>query len=42
VREIRTAPDRRRRDLRRIRGVLLFAYDLKQPARVFLGPIRLE
>jgi hypothetical protein len=42
VEDIWTAPDRRRMDLRRIRGVLLFAYDLKQPAHVYLGPLRLE
>jgi hypothetical protein len=42
VDDIRTAPDRRRMDLRRIRGVLLFAYDLKRPVHVYLGPLRLE
>jgi hypothetical protein len=42
VEEIRAAPDRRPMDLRRIRGVLLFAYDLKKPAHVYLGPLRLE
>jgi hypothetical protein len=42
IEEIQAAPDGRRMDLRRIRGVLLFTYDLKQPAHVFLGPLRLE
>ena len=42
IEEIRNAPDRRQMDLRRIRGILLFAYGLKKPAHVFLGPLRLE
>ncbi len=40
--EIRHAPDRREMDMRRIRGVLLFAYQRTQPTHVYLGPIRLE
>ncbi len=40
--EIRNAPDRRHMDLRRIRGVLLFAYDLRKPVHLFVGPLRLE
>ncbi len=42
IEEVRNAPDRRRMDLRRIRGVLLFAYDLRKPVHLFLGPLRLE
>jgi hypothetical protein len=42
IEEIRNAPDRRRMDMRRVRGVLLFAYDLRTPTHVFLGPLRLE
>lgn len=40
--DIRRAPDRREMDMRRIRGVLLFAYQRTQPTRVYLGPFRLE
>ncbi len=40
--DIRHAPDRREMDMRRIRGVLLFAYQRTQPTRLYLGPIRLE
>jgi hypothetical protein len=40
--DIRRAPDRREMDMRRIRGVLLFAYQRTQPTHVYLGPIRLE
>jgi hypothetical protein len=40
--EIRHAPDRREMDMRRIRGVLLFAYQRTQPTHLYLGPIRLE
>jgi hypothetical protein len=40
--DIRHAPDRREMDMRRIRGVLLFAYQRTRPTRVYLGPIRLE
>jgi hypothetical protein len=40
--DIRRAPDRREMDMRRIRGVLLFAYQRTQPTNVYLGPIRLE
>jgi hypothetical protein len=29
-------------DMRRIRGVLLFAYQRTQPTHLYLGPIRLE
>ena len=31
-------PDRREMDMRRIRGVVLFAYQRTQPTHVFLGP----
>jgi VanZ family protein len=40
--DIRQAPDRREMDMRRIRGVLLFAYRRTRPTHVYLGPIRLE
>jgi hypothetical protein len=40
--DIRNAPDRRKMDLRRVRGVILFAFDLKKPASLFLGPLHLE
>jgi len=40
--EIRMAPDRREMDLRRIRGVILFAYRLVEPTHVYLGALRLE
>jgi hypothetical protein len=40
--DIRTAPDRREMDLSRIRGIVIFGYQLATPARVFLGPLRLE
>jgi hypothetical protein len=40
--DIRRAPDRREMDMRRIRGVLLFAYQRTQPTHVYLGPFRLE
>jgi hypothetical protein len=36
------APRTRDLDLTRVRGIALFAYDLKQPARVCLGTFRLE
>jgi hypothetical protein len=40
--DIRTAPDRREMDLSRIRGIVLFVGRLSVPARIYLGPIRLE
>jgi VanZ family protein len=40
--DIRNAPDRRKMDMARIRGVILFAFDLKKPASLFVGPLRLE
>lgn len=40
--EVRTAPDGREMDMGRIRGVMLFAHRLQQPARLYLGPMRLE
>jgi hypothetical protein len=40
--DIRRAPDRREMDMRRIRGVLLFAYQRTQPTHLYLAPIRLE
>jgi len=40
--DIRLAPDRREMDMRRIRGVLLFASQRTQPTHVYLGSIRLE
>ncbi len=40
--DVRRAPDRREMDLRRIRGIMLFAHQLKRPARVYLGAFRLE
>ena len=40
--DIRRAPDRREMDLGRIRGIVLFAYRLRQPAHLYLGPLRLE
>jgi hypothetical protein len=40
--DIRRAPDRREMDMRRIRGVLLFAYQRTQPTHVYLGAFRLE
>jgi hypothetical protein len=40
--DIRNAPDRRKMDMRRIRAVILFVFDLKRPASLFLGPLRLE
>jgi hypothetical protein len=40
--DIRRAPDRREMDMRRIRGVMLFAYQLKRPTRVYLVALRLE
>jgi hypothetical protein len=40
--DIRHAPDRREMNMRRIRGVLLFAYQRTQPTHLYLGPIRLE
>lgn len=40
--DVRRAPDRREMDMRRIRGVLLFAYQRTQPTHVYLGPIRLQ
>lgn len=40
--EIRLAPDRREMDVRRVRGVILFAYRLVKPTHVYLGALRLE
>jgi hypothetical protein len=40
--DIRRAPDGREMDMRRIRGVLLFAYQRTQPTYVYLGAFRLE
>jgi hypothetical protein len=40
--DIRRAPDRREMDLHRIRGIILFAYQLQEPTRVYLGAFRLE
>ncbi len=40
--DIERAPDRRRMDMRRIRGVLIFGYNLKAPTHVYLGALRLE
>jgi hypothetical protein len=40
--DVRRAPDRREMDMRRIRGVLLFAYQRAQPTHVYLGAFRLE
>jgi hypothetical protein len=42
IEQIQWAPDRRRMDLSRVRGVVLFAYDLQRPVHVFLGPLRME
>jgi hypothetical protein len=42
VEDIVNAPDRRRMDLRRIRGIVLFAYELDRATHVYLGPLRLE
>jgi hypothetical protein len=42
IEEIAAAPDRRRMDLRRIRGIVLFAYELDHSTHVYLGPLRLE
>ncbi len=42
VDEIRRAPRGREIDLRRIRGILIFAANLDRPAHVYLGPLRLE
>jgi len=38
----RRAPDRREMDLRRVRGIVLFADRLERPTHLYLGPIRLE
>jgi hypothetical protein len=40
--EIRLAPDARELDLGRVRGIVLFAYRLRQPVHFYLGPLRLE
>jgi hypothetical protein len=40
--DIRRAPDRREMDMRRIRGIILFAYRLNAPTHVYLGAWRLE
>ncbi|HSK11018.1 MAG TPA: hypothetical protein VK911_15655 [Vicinamibacterales bacterium] len=42
IADIGRAPDRREMDLRRVRGIILFAFDLDSPAHVYLGPLRLE
>jgi len=42
IEDIRSAPDRREMDMTRVRGIVLFAYRLTQPTRVYVGPIRLE
>jgi hypothetical protein len=40
--EIRRAPRGREMDMSRIRGIVMYAYRLDRPARVYLGPLRLE
>jgi VanZ family protein len=40
--EIRNAPRHREMDLRRVRGIVMYAYRLGRRADVYLGPIRLE
>jgi hypothetical protein len=40
--DIKRAPDRREMDMRRIRGIVLFAYQLKEPTRVYISALRLE
>jgi hypothetical protein len=40
--DIRHAPDRREMDMRRIRGIILFGYQLKEPTHVYLSALRLE
>jgi hypothetical protein len=42
VDDIRRAPGGREMDLRRIRGIMIFAYRLEQPLHLYLGPLRLE
>ena len=39
--DIATAPRYRRFDLGRVRSLLVYAVDLKQPRRIIIGPIRL-
>ncbi len=39
--DVRRAPDRREMDMRHIRGIVLFGYQLAQPTHVYLGPLRL-
>jgi len=40
--DVRRSPDRREMDMSSIRGVVLFAHQLTEPSRLFLGPITLE
>lgn len=40
--DIRKAPDRREMDLRRVRGIILFAYRLTRRTHVYLGPVFLQ
>jgi hypothetical protein len=42
LRDIRSAPDRRKMDMSRIRGIVLFAYRLDRPTHLNLGRIELE
>ena len=40
--DVRRSPDRREMDMARVRGIVIFAYGLEHPSRLFLGPITLE
>lgn len=42
IEDIRTAPDRRTMDLRRVRGILVFAYGLTRRSHIYLSSFRLE
>jgi hypothetical protein len=40
--QVRTSPDRREMDMGRIRRLVLFVHQLRQPTRLYLGPMWLE